>query len=174
MREVCLDIETTGMNKSNNGRITDGHRVIEIGCVEIIDRKITGKTFHVLLNPRQKIDPKASAIHGFKDVDLKGKPTFEEISERFLSFISDSDIIIHNAPFDTAFLDKEFLKLKKDKRPSTNFSVIDTLELCRNLFPGVRNDLNSLRERLGVDQPREKHGALVDALILAEVYLKLT
>lgn len=177
MRFVALDVETTGLNRrrKDNNDITEGHRVIEIGCVEIIDDRLTGRIFQAYINPGHPIDAKATEIHGLTNEDLVGKPVFGKIAKRLLTFIDGAILIIHNAPFDTAFLDKEFLLLDKEARPSRNFIVVDTLELARMTYPRMRNDLTSLSERLGIDSEKrqKKHGALLDATVLAELFLRL-
>lgn len=174
MREVVLDTETTGLKrKGNGGSVCDGHRIIEIACVELINGEITGRKFHALINPGCKIDKKATSIHGITSESLKGKPKFEEIAGELIDFIQDSVLIIHNAPFDIQFLDQEFRKLKKKDQPQGNFDVVDTLEMARRLYPNMKNDLNSLAEHFKIDIQREKHSALVDSEILARVYLNM-
>lgn len=175
VRQIALDTETTGMNKARGGNrtVTVGHRIIEIGCVEIIDRVITGRSFHTLVNPGRKIDPKATAVHGITDAHVKNSPRFADIVDQLLDFINGDEVIIHNAPFDTAFLDKEFRILPNHKQPSINFSCIDTLVIARAIFPGEDNTLNALCQRFNVANAVE-HSALLDAVMLAHVYLKLT
>ncbi len=171
MRQIILDTETTGLSPST------GHRVIEIGCVELIHRRLTGKSFHYYLQPDFKIDPDATRVHGITDDFLIGKPRFAEIAEEFKQFISNAELVIHNAAFDVGFLENEFriVKDKVWKTLSTHCSIIDTLLLARKKHPGQRNNLDALCKRYGIgNQHRTKHGALLDAEILAEVYLAMT
>ena len=170
MRQVVLDTETTGLD------IQLGHRIIEIGCVEIVDRKITKRYFHKYVNPRRNIDQGALDVHGLTTEFLSDKPIFGSILEAFLEFIGDSELIIHNADFDLAFLDNE-IKIVQSKSESLRdkLPVIDSLELARAKHPGQKNSLDALCKRYGVDNSqRQLHGALLDAEILAEVYLLLT
>jgi DNA polymerase-3 subunit epsilon len=168
MRHIVLDTETSGLDPD------DGHKIIEIGCIEIINRKVTDNTFHKYLNPEREIDIEASKIHGLTAGNLSDKPLFEDIYDDFLAYISDSPLIIHNAPFDIGFLKKEFSYLKSDSNFLTN-EIIDTLKLARKISPGKRNTLDALCERYSVDNSdRDLHGALLDARLLAFVYLKLT
>lgn len=172
MREIVLDTETTGLNR--RGDVSKGHRVIEIGCVEIDNGVVTGREFHSYLNPGRKIDKKAVAIHGIKDGDVKNKPVFGDVVDEFLSFIGDGVLIIHNAPFDIAFLNQEFSLLSPQKRPYGRiFRFIDTLPLTRKLFPGCDNRLDALISRLGIDTERIMHGALLDAQCLSKVWVLL-
>ena len=170
MLEIVLDTETTGLDA------TEGHKVIEIGCIELIDRKITGNVFHKYICPNRKIDEKAGKVHGITDDYLKDKPLFSEIITDFLEYLSDSNLIIHNAPFDIGFLRKEFNDANFDPdlidkgRP-----IFDTLKTARSMTPGKRNTLDALCERYQIDNSkRDLHGALLDAELLAEVYLKMT
>ena len=168
MRYVVLDTETTGLDPD------DGHKIIEIGCIEILNRAITDNTFHKYLNPQREIDIEASKIHGLTYSNLKDKPIFEEVHQEFLDYIGDSPIIIHNAPFDLGFLNKEFSLFSKADVLSKN-EIIDSLKLARKLSPGKRNTLDALCERYSVDNSdRSLHGALLDAELLAFVYLKMT
>ena len=168
MRHIVLDTETTGLDPD------DGHKIIEIGCIEIINRKVTDNSFHKYLNPEREIDIEASKIHGLTASNLSDKPLFEDIYDEFLAYISDSPLIIHNAPFDMGFLKKEFSYLKSGSNFFTN-EVIDTLKLARKVSPGKRNTLDALCERYSIDNSdRDLHGALLDARLLAFVYLKLT
>jgi DNA polymerase-3 subunit epsilon len=168
MRHIVLDTETTGLDPD------DGHKIIEIGCIEIIDRKVTDNTFHKYLNPQREIDIEASKIHGLTAGNLSDKPLFEDIYYEFLAYISDSPLIIHNAPFDLSFLKKEFSYLKSNNNFFEN-EIIDTLKLARKVSPGKKNTLDALCERYSVDNSdRNLHGALLDARLLAFVYLKLT
>jgi len=168
MRYIVLDTETTGLDPD------DGHKIIEIGCIEIINRKVTDNAFHKYLNPKREIDIEASKVHGLTTSNLSDKPLFEDIYDEFLAYISDSPLIIHNAPFDMGFLKKEFSYLKSGSNFFTN-EVIDTLKLARKVRPGKRNTLDALCERYSIDNSeRDLHGALLDARLLAFVYLKLT
>ena len=170
MRQIVLDTETTGLD------IQLGHRIIEIGCVEIIDRKITKRYFHKYVNPLRDIDQGALDVHGLTTEFLSDKPIFGSILEAFLEFIGDSELIIHNADFDLAFLDNE-IKIVQSKSESLRdkLPVIDSLELARAKHPGQKNSLDALCKRYGVDNSsRDFHGALLDAKILADVYLLLT
>lgn len=174
MRYVTLDTETTGLN--SKGNVCLNHRIIELACVEIIDGRITENTFHTYLNPGVSISPKATKIHGIKNKSLKGKPKFSDIVKDFLSFIGTSHVIIHNAPFDIAFLDQEFSLLPKTKRPTNTFYYIDTLDIGRELFPGQDNTLDALYNRFFYDENdgvKRIHGALQDAKMLANVFLRL-
>jgi DNA polymerase-3 subunit epsilon len=170
MRQVVLDTETTGLEPELN------HRVIEIGCVELINRRSTGRSFHRYLNPERDIDDGALAVHGISRTDLDGQPRFAEIAEELMSFISGAELVIHNAAFDVAFLDAELARLPGAPRAVGSFcQVLDTLALARELHPGQRNSLDALCKRYDVDNSaRELHGALLDARILADVYLAMT
>ncbi len=170
MRQIVLDTETTGLD------LQSGNRIIEIGCVELIDRKFTGNEFHTFLNPERAIEPGAFKVHGVSIDSLSDKPVFKDIYEDFLAFIKDAEILIHNADFDVSFLNNE-LKLSNiqttlDEHVS---NIVDTLSLARQLHPGQRNSLDVLTDRyniLGYD--RSYHGALLDSKILGEVYLMMT
>lgn len=170
MRQVILDTETTGLE------VQRGHRVIEIGCVEMVQRRPTGRTFHRYLNPDRLIDEGARAVTGISDDFLLDKPRFAEIAEEFLQFIDGAEVIAHNAAFDVGFLDAELMRAGfAHARLGERASVLDTLALAREKFPGQRNSLDALCRRLGVDNShRETHGALLDANLLADVYLALT
>ena len=170
MRQIVLDTETTGLD------VKLDHRIIEIGCVEIIDRKITKRYFHKYINPRREIDQGAMDVHGLTNEFLSDKPIFESILEEFLGFIEGSELIIHNAAFDLGFLENEIRIAGPDLESlRERFSVIDSLELARAKHPGQKNSLDALCKRYGVDNSqRQLHGALLDAEILAEVYLILT
>jgi len=168
MREVVLDVETTGLNQKND--VVGDHRIVEVGCVEIIDGVITGKEFHKVINPNRSIDARATRVHGHTDSSVFEKPRFENIATDLLSFLENSILVIHNAPFDTAFLNSEFKRLPKEIQPRRVFLVTDTLQIARKKFPNQRNDLNSLKRRYNVDISREVHGALTDARILSVVY----
>jgi len=168
MRYIVLDTETTGLDPD------EGHKIIEIGCIEIINRKVTDNTFHKYLNPEREIDIEASKVHGLTASNLSDKPLFEDIYDEFLGYISNSPLIIHNAPFDLGFLKKEFSYLKSDNNFFTN-EIIDTLKIARKVSPGKKNTLDALCERYSIDNSdRDLHGALLDARLLAFVYLKLT
>nr|WP_232085411.1 DNA polymerase III subunit epsilon [Candidatus Portiera aleyrodidarum] len=166
MRQVILDTETTGIN------YTYGHRLIEIGCIEMINRKLTGKIYHKYINPERIIDPKAIAIHGITNDFLIDKPVFSKIADSFWKFIKGSEIIMHNAEFDIGFLDYEFsiCTIKPFKR---NCKIIDTLKLAIKIHPGQRNSIDKLCKRYNIDNDN-RHGALVDAEILSEIYLAMT
>jgi DNA polymerase-3 subunit epsilon len=169
MRQVVLDTETTGLAADR------GHRVIEIGCVELRERRRTGATFHRYLNPERAIDPGAQEVHGISEEFLRDKPRFREVADEFLAFVRGAELIIHNAAFDLAFLDAELELLGGRGRMGEHASVLDTLALARERYPGQRNSLDALCKRLGVDNAhRELHGALLDASLLADVYLAMT
>jgi len=170
MRQVVLDTETTGLEPELN------HRVIEIGCVELLNRRATGRNFHRYLNPEREIDDGALAVHGISRTDLDGQPRFAEIAEELLAFIAGAELVIHNAAFDVAFLDAELARLPGERRQVAALcQVLDTLALARELHPGQRNGLDALCKRYEVDNSaRELHGALLDARILADVYLAMT
>lgn len=169
MRQVVLDTETTGLN------VEKGHRIIEIGCIELYERRRTGRRFHRYLNPEREIDAGALQVHGLDETFLRDKPKFAEIASEFLEFISDAELIIHNAAFDVAFLEAEFSLLSRADRFHDPDRILDTLALARQRFPGQKNSLDALCKRLGVDNAhRELHGALLDADLLCEVYLALT
>lgn len=174
MRKIVLDTETTGLNRSHNGSVCKGHRIIEIGCIEILDGIITGEKFHAFVKPDCSISPKALEIHGITDQFLESKPKFEDVVESFLKFIGTSYLVIHNAPFDVAFLDQEFTLLHEKQQPKLVFTVIDTLKIARKCFPGGDNTLDALAKRYGIGlERRNKHGALLDAEMLARVYLMM-
>ena len=170
MRQIVLDTETTGLEPGK------GHRVIEIGCVELLERRPSGRTFHVFLNPDRAVDEGARAVHGIGDDFLRDKPRFAEIAEEFVAFVEGAEIIAHNASFDAAFLDAELGLAGPGFRTLRDYSpVLDTLQVARQKYPGQQNSLNALCKRLGVDnRHRELHGALVDAYLLADVYLAMT
>ena len=168
MRYIVLDTETTGLDPD------DGHKIIEIGCIEIINRKVTDNTFHKYINPLREIDIEASKVHGLTVSNLSDKPLFNDIYDEFVSYISDSPLIIHNAPFDVGFLKKEFNYLERINGFINN-EIIDSLKLARKISPGKKNTLDALCDRYSVDNSdRNFHGALLDARLLAYVYLKLT
>lgn len=170
MRQVVLDTETTGLEPER------GHRIIELGCVELIERRPTGRSFHRYFNPGRSIDPGAIAVHGIRDEFLCDKPRFAEVAQEWLDFIRDAELLIHNAAFDVGFLDVE-LALAGGGYGCVNdhARVVDTLAIARKKYPGQRNTLDALCRRLGVDNThRELHGALLDARLLSEVWLAMT
>jgi DNA polymerase-3 subunit epsilon len=169
MRQVVLDTETTGLE------VREGHRLIEIGCVELIDRKPTGRQLHHYINPGRTIDEGAEAVHGITLEFLADKPDFASVKEDIVEFLQDSELIIHNAAFDVGFLDAEFKRVRERRRTQDFCTVTDSLALARAKYPGQKNSLDALCKRLGIDNSaRTLHGALLDAEILAEVYLALT
>lgn len=170
MRQIVLDTETTGLDASK------GHRIIEIGCIELYERRATGRSFHRYINPQRAIDEGAQAVHGISIESLADKPLFRDIVDEFLAFIGDSEVLAHNANFDMSFLDAELaLSGSQHGRLRDRVNVIDTLALARELYPGQRNGLDALCRRLGVDNSqRDLHGALLDARLLADVYLYMT
>ncbi|MEI7949397.1 MAG: DNA polymerase III subunit epsilon [Gammaproteobacteria bacterium] len=170
MRQIVLDTETTGLDPSQ------GHRIIEIGCVELLNRKHTGRHLHVYLNPEREVDAGALEVHGITDEFLADKPLFAAISDTFLEFVKGAELIIHNAPFDIGFLNNELALLNKGHAAMSEYcSVLDTLAMARKKHPGQKNNLDALCRRYQVDNSqRELHGALKDAEILADVYLMMT
>jgi len=170
MKQIVLDTETTGLEPKH------GHRIIEIGCVEIINRRNTDQHFHQYLNPDREIDDGAFDVHGISNEFLSDKPRFADIAQEFIDFIRDSELIIHNAPFDVGFLNAELEKLgKKWGKVEDYCSVVDTLLLAREKHPGQKNNLDALCKRYEIDNSqRDLHGALLDAQILLDVYLKMT
>jgi DNA polymerase-3 subunit epsilon len=170
MRQIILDTETTGLEADR------GHRIIEIGCVELINRRLTGRRFHRYLNPDRDIDEGALAVHGISRTQLQGEPRFPEIARELLEFCEDAELVIHNASFDIGFLDAELKRMPGEFTPmQSRCRVLDTLTLARELHPGQRNSLDALCKRYGVDNSqRDLHGALLDAMILADVYLAMT
>ncbi len=173
-RQIVLDTETTGMNKL--GVHYEGHRIIEIGAVEVINRRLTGRHFHVYVKPDWLVDPEAYGVHGISDEFLADKPTFDQIAAEFIDFIRGGELVIHNAAFDIGFMDHEFRMLQRDIPKTDTFCTItDSLLMARRLFPGKRNNLDALCNRYEIDNTkRTLHGALLDAEILAEVYLAMT
>ncbi|MEY2342854.1 DNA polymerase III subunit epsilon [Acidithiobacillus sp. IBUN Pt1247-S3] len=166
VRQIVLDTETTGLDPGK------GHRVIEIGAVEIVDRRLTGNNYHVYLNPERSSDPDAVRIHGLTDEFLQDKPLFAELAEGFLAYLGADELIIHNAPFDMGFLGAELTRAQRKKLQNP---VFDSLVEARRRFPGQKNDLNTLCRRFSVDNSqRTLHGALLDCELLAEVYLAMT
>lgn len=174
-RIVVLDTETTGMNKEGGPHYL-GHRIIEIGAVEIINRKLTGRHFHVYIKPDRAIQSEAVEIHGITDEFLVDKPDYRAVHEEFLDFIKGAELVAHNAPFDVGFMDYEFGMLGAEIGKTEDFcQVTDTLAMAKKIFPGKRNNLDILCERYGIDNShRTLHGALLDAEILADVYLMMT
>lgn len=170
MRRVILDTETTGLEPEQ------GHRVIEIGALELVDRRLTGKRFHSYLNPERDIEDGAMEVHGLTLEFLQDKPRFADIADPFLAFLEGAELVIHNAPFDLGFLDYELsLAGRREEALTGRVPVLDTLELARELHPGQRNNLDALCKRYEVDNSsRTLHGALLDAEILADVYLAMT
>ncbi|MDB9862465.1 DNA polymerase III subunit epsilon [Litorivicinus sp.] len=172
MRQIILDTETTGLDPKN------GHRVIEIGCVEMVNRQMTDRTFHVYLNPDRKIDDEAIAVHGITDEFLRDKPNFEGVFEEFVDFVRDAEVIAHNAPFDVGFLDAELARIPGASKMSELMAggvAIDTLALAREKRPGKRNSLDALCRDFKIDSSeRTLHGALLDAELLTLVYLAMT
>ncbi len=174
LRQVVLDTETTGMNF--NGAPHIGHNIIEIGAVEVINRRLTGRTFHVYIKPPREVDAEAMQVHGITNEMLADKPAFAEIADEFIEFIKGAELIIHNAPFDVEFIDHEFSFLPNPpEKVAQMCTVTDSLQLARKMYPGKRNNLDALCDRLGIDNSkRVLHGALLDAEILADVFLMMT
>lgn len=170
MRQIVLDTETTGLEPEL------GHRIIEIGCVELLHRRATGHTFHRYVNPERDIDEGALAVHGISRVDLAAEPCFRDVAAELLAFIGGAELVIHNAEFDVAFLNAELGRLPGETRTiGALCQVLDSLALAREMHPGQRNSLDALCKRYNVDNSRrELHGALLDAQLLAEVYLAMT
>ncbi len=169
MRQVVLDTETTGLEPEL------GHRIIEVGCIELVNRRRTGRHFHRYLCPEREIDPGALQVHGLSAEFLKGQPRFAEIAGEFLEFVRGAELIIHNAPFDVAFLDAEFARLPEGGTVAAHCEVLDTLQMARRMHPGQRNGLDALCKRYSVDNSqRDLHGALLDAELLLEVYLAMS
>lgn len=170
MRQIVLDTETTGIEPAQ------GHRIIEIGCVEMVNRKLTGRTYHQYINPQREVEAEAIAVHGITNEFLTDKPVFADIAEEFKAFIKGGELVIHNAPFDVGFIDHEFARLGPQLgRVRDICSVIDTLVLARKIHPGQKNNLDALCRRYMIDNSqRTLHGALLDSEILADVYLMMT
>lgn len=173
-RQIVLDTETTGMNQL--GVHYEGHKIIEIGAVEVINRRLTGNNFHVYLKPDRLIDPEAFGIHGIADEFLIDKPTFGDIADEFIEYIRGAELVIHNASFDIGFMDYEFSKLNRGIPKTDTFcKVTDSLAMARRMFPGKRNSLDALCSRYEIDNSkRTLHGALLDSQILADVFLLMT
>ena len=170
MRQIVLDTETTGLDPS------EGHRIIEVGCVEIINRKITDNRFHVYINPEREIDAGAIEVHGITNQFLEDKPLYKDVASDLLQYLKGAELIIHNAPFDVGFLNSEYKKLDGGwKGINRHCTITDTLQMARKMHPGQKNNLDALCKRYEVDNSqRDLHGALLDAEILAEVYLAMT
>ena len=169
MRQIILDTETTGLEPSQ------GHRIIEIACLEMINRRLSGRHWHVYINPERDIDEGAMAVHGLTPEFLADKPKFADIAHQFVEFVRDSELIIHNAPFDIGFLNAELDRLQQGKVGDLVTGVVDTLKMAREFFPGKRNSLDALCDRFEIDRSgRTLHGALIDCELLGDVYLTLT
>ncbi|ACA86884.1 DNA polymerase III subunit epsilon [Shewanella woodyi] len=174
-RQIILDTETTGMNQGA-GAIFLGHRIIEIGCVEVINRRLTGRHYHEYINPQQIIDEEAIEVHGITNEFVAHKPKFAEVAQSFIEFIDGAEIVAHNANFDVSFMDHEFSLLQPVGPKTADICpILDTLEIAKFLHPGQKNNLDALCKRYGIDNSRrDLHGALLDAEILADVYLMMT
>ncbi|MFN0004905.1 MAG: DNA polymerase III subunit epsilon [Burkholderiaceae bacterium] len=169
MRQVVLDTETTGLSPEN------GDRILEIGCVELVNRKLTGNNLHFYINPERDSHEEALKVHGISNEFLKDKPKFAQISNDLLAYLKESQVIIHNAPFDIGFLNKELDRLSLPNISQYVTGVIDTLSMAKEIYPGKRNSLDALCDRLEVDNSdRTLHGALLDAELLADVYINMT
>ena len=169
MRMIILDTETTGLT------VEDGHRIVEIGCLEMVDRRTTGRHLHMYLNPERAIDEGAMQVHGITDEMVRDKPRFADCADEILDFVADAQILIHNAPFDVGFLDAELARIGRGRFRDACGSVLDTLVMARELHPGKRNSLDALCDRYGVSNAHRKlHGALLDAELLADVFLAMT
>lgn len=169
MRQIVLDTETTGIDPN------DGHRIIEIGCVELVERKLTGRNYHVYINPEREVEAEAITVHGITNEFLEDKPKFATVAHDFFEFIKGAELVIHNAAFDVGFMDAEFARLKPVLKTADHCGIVDTLAIARKKHPGQKNNLDALCKRYGVDNSnRDLHGALLDAEILADVYLLLT
>ena len=171
MRQIVLDTETTGIEPK------EGHRIIEIGCVEVVNRRLTGNHFHAYINPGRHIEQEAIEVHGITNEFLADKPTFSQVAQEFVNFIKGAQLVIHNAPFDVGFMDHEFAMESSTRGVITHdiCDVLDTLVLARQMHPGQKNNLDALCKRYGIDNShRTLHGALLDAEILADVYLLMT
>jgi len=169
MRQIVLDTETTGLETSLD------HRIIEIGCVELCNRRLTGNHFHRYINPEREIDAGALAVHGISNEFLKDKPVFMQVAQDFVEFVQGAELVIHNAPFDVGFINHEFSKLEGYSAIDSLCTIVDTLTMARQLHPGQKNNLDALCKRYFVDNSqRDLHGALLDAEILADVYLAMT
>jgi len=173
-RQIVLDTETTGMNQI--GAHYEGHKIIEIGAVEVINRRLTGNNFHVYLKPDRLVDPEAFGVHGIADEFLLDKPLFSDVADEFIDYIRGAELVIHNASFDIGFMDYEFSKLNRGIPKTDTFcKVTDSLAMARKMFPGKRNSLDALCSRYEIDNSkRTLHGALLDAQIVADVFLMMT
>ncbi|MEP6192186.1 MAG: DNA polymerase III subunit epsilon, partial [Marinobacter sp.] len=161
--------ETTGIDPN------DGHRIIEIGCVELVERQLTGRNYHVYINPEREVEAEAITVHGITNEFLEDKPKFAEVANDFFEFIKGAELVIHNAAFDVGFMDAEFARMKPVRKTADHCGIVDTLAIARKKHPGQKNNLDALCKRYGVDNSnRDLHGALLDAEILADVYLLLT
>lgn len=171
MRQIVLDTETTGIN------LKEGHKIIEIGCVELVNRRLTGNHYHVYINPEREVEHEAIEVHGITNEFLEDKPVFSQIAAEFLEYIRGAELVIHNAPFDVGFIDHEFSQLRafRHEKVRNICTVVDTLVEARKIHPGQKNNLDALCKRYGIDNShRELHGALLDSEILADVYLFMT
>ena len=171
MRQIVLDTETTGIDPRQ------GHKIIEIGCVEVVNRRLTGNHYHVYINPEREVEQEAIEVHGITNEFLEDKPVFSDIAAEFIDYIRGAQLVIHNAAFDVGFIDHEFSMLAqfRQNKVADMCSVLDTLALARKLHPGQKNNLDALCRRYGIDNShRELHGALLDSEILADVYLQMT
>lgn len=171
MRQIVLDTETTGIDPKQ------GHKIIEIGCVELVNRRLTGNHYHVYINPEREVEQEAIDVHGITNEFLEDKPLFAHIVDEFLDYVSGAQLVIHNAPFDVGFLNHELSQLKAHRKTRVEdvCSVLDTLAMARKIHPGQKNNLDALCRRYGIDNShRELHGALLDSEILADVYLQMT
>lgn len=170
MRQIVLDTETTGLE------VSQGHRIIEIGCIELANRRVTGNHWHYYINPDRAVDSGAYEVHGISSEFLQDKPRFSELAEEFRSYVAGAELVIHNAPFDVGFLNNEFALLESPLAPlEENCGILDTLLLARQKHPGQKNNLDALCKRYGIDNSnRNLHGALLDARILTDVYLAMT
>jgi DNA polymerase-3 subunit epsilon len=169
MRQVFLDTETTGLYPAQ------GHRIIEIAAIEVVNRRVTNNHFHVYLNPDREIDPAAQEVHGITLEFLQDKPRFPDIVNEFLDFVADAELVIHNAPFDMGFLNAELGKIDRENLEKTSGNIVDTLKMAKEMRPGQRNNLDALCRHFGIDNSkRTLHGALLDAELLADVYMAMT
>ncbi|EGJ09844.1 DNA polymerase III subunit epsilon [Rubrivivax benzoatilyticus] len=169
MRQIFLDTETTGLSA------VDGDRLVEVGCIEMLNRRLSGRTLHHYLNPERSSNPEAVKVHGLTDEFLADKPLFAAVADEFIEFVRDAELIIHNAAFDVGFLDAELTRLGKPRLVELGCTITDSLVMARQLFPGKANSLDALCKRLEVDNSnRALHGALLDAGLLAEVYIRMT
>ena len=169
MRQIILDTETTGLNAN------DGDRIVEIGCIELVNRRFTGRNLHHYVNPQRASDPEALRVHGLTEAFLADKPVFADIAEELMAYLDGAEILIHNASFDVGFLDAEFKRIGAPPTARQVAGIVDTLTMARELFPGKSNTLDALCKRLEVDNTnRTLHGALLDAGLLAEVYIRMT